>query len=166
MYFLEYWVYFSSSRIHNSFNSVVKVDAFEALHDQEYLYFILIFNFSKFPPFIILRPTLLFKHFFSGVIRPVFFVFDFFFFNYALLFVSLGSIITHFIHLLPTHSTAMLFLKERLCFLPRPCSFSRAASEIIWLLKWRVGKGGRLQGPQLKAALAFFDIYGQPDYDD
>lgn len=89
-----------------------------------------------------------------------------FFFNYALLFVSLGSIITHFIHLLPTHSTAMLFLKEHLCFLPRPCSFSRAASEIIWLLKWRVGKGGRLQGPQLKAALAFFDIYGQPDYDD
>ena len=51
----------------------------------------------------------------------------------------------------------MLF-KDHACFLSRHRSFSIVALVKTQPLKWRVGKGGNIQGPQLKAAPAFTSI--------
>lgn len=87
---------------------------------------------------------LLLKHSFSGVIRPVFVIFDFFFFNYALLFVSLGSIITHFIHLLPTHSSSHAVSQGIPVLPPQALLFLNGCLSDNPALKGRAGKGGKL----------------------
>ena len=138
-------VYFYSFRTYNSFNRVVKVDTFETLHDQEYLYFILTIHFLKFPSFKTSCLLLLLKHFFSGSLDK--FPLSSIFFSLILLsfffFVSLGSVITHFIYLLPKHSASDAVSKRTY----RHCSFSVAASVISRFLEWRARKGGDILGP-------------------
>lgn len=120
------------------------MDTFETLHDQEYLYFTLTIQFLKFPSFNILCLMLLLKHFFSRSLDK-FPLSSIFFPNFTLLFfVSLGSVITHFIYLFPKHSSSDAVSKRTYMH----CSFSVAASVIDNpVLEWRARKGGGIQGP-------------------